>query len=110
MSAQKKLHEDIRFSQKKPSLIGFFSVLFSAASIVLFFADVWISFRMAGKAGTLVGALGMLALIIGLIGWVCGLSERRNDEVNQTLPKAGVRLGFLSVLIWAAVIVLGLIS
>ena len=108
MTKNRKPHEDIRFSVKKLSGAGILSVLFSASSLILFPVSVFVSCQYGGQAGMQVGAMGMLALIIGLIGTALGISESHNDEVNRRVPRTGARLGTLAVLLWIGMILIGL--
>ena len=100
--------DDLRFSSRKISAAGVFSVLLSLGCILLFPAAVYVSYRADGQAGSQVGAMGMLALIIGLIGLSLAAAERRNDDVSQKLPKAGLRLGAAGVLLWIIILIIGL--
>ena len=108
MMNRRRPHEDIRFSAKKASGAGILSVGTSLLSLLLFPAAVAMSCYNGGAAGPLVGAMGMLALLIGLIGIFLGFSERHNEEANRKIPRLGVRIGFLAVLLWIVILVIGL--
>lgn len=110
MMGRRKPHEDIRFSAKKASGAGICSVGTSLLSILLFPAAVAMSCYDGGAGGPQIGAVGMLALIIGLIGLFTGISELHNEEANRKIPRMGIRIGAAAVLLWIVILVIGLRS
>ena len=108
MSRRHKPHEDIRFTSRRISLMSVLSVAFSVFALVLLPAAVYVSCLYAGGAGAQVGAMGMLGLVCGIIGWSVGAGESRNDEINRSIPRTGARIGILAVILWAVIFLIGL--
>jgi hypothetical protein len=94
-----------KFTDKKHSKGGLIASGLFLFSLVFMVVGVYMSFNKHGNANMTVGALGMAALIVALIGFIVGIKSFKEDEVFLLFPWIGT-IGCAVILIGMGAIVL----
>ena len=85
-----KLDRKIKFTNKKQSLTGFFSLVISILSVFFLALSFMLAYESRGTADERVGVYGFFALILGLFGFIVGMLSFRNKDVFYTFSWIGV--------------------
>lgn len=93
-----KIFNKYKFSDKSQTLGGSIAVLMGIGAIACFIYGVFLSFKSAGNAGNIVGALGIVALAMAVIGTIIGLLSFKEDDKFYQLSWIGSMLcGVISI-------------
>ncbi len=69
-----------KFTNKNNTRGGIISVILGILAFIAFMAGVIVSYKKAGNAGIIVGALGSTAFLITTVGLVYGLKSFREKD------------------------------
>lgn len=103
-----KIFNHYKFSDKSQTLGGTLSTLMGAGSLVCILYGVFVSFRADGEGGVVVGALGLLSLILSLIGLIIGLLSFKEKDKFYVLSRIGSLLCGILLVLMAAVFLMGM--
>lgn len=100
--------QKFRFTTKPVARGGKLSVILAIASGALMLASMILSFLFEGNGGTILGALGLCAILLAGYGFVLGirgLNERKADHMYSFI---GTVSSGLAVILWLAIFFVGL--
>ena len=78
-----------KFTNKKQSVRGIISSVFLVMSLGMIVYAIVLSFKEKGNAGVEVGALGMEALLVSIVGVVMGVYGFKEEDVFLKFPWIG---------------------
>ncbi len=81
--------------------LGLISLILTALALLL-------AYRRSGQAGSIVGLFGMLAMGLGLLGFVLAIRGLKDEDTYLISCHAGVVLDGLLFILWAMVCVIGM--
>ena len=95
------------FAKKDDTQGGTASVLYAILSITILIIAVIISFACEGKAGSWIGALGLMAALFSVCGFAMGIRSFREYEKNYRFSVMGAMINGILCVGWLALILLG---
>jgi fluoride ion exporter CrcB/FEX len=108
----KKKHKayDLKFSVRNHSVPGIVAAFFALASVGTYVGCIIYSADSHGEAGLIVGAAGMIGLIVSFATFVVGCTEiMKHEEYFKLFPVSSIVLSVIGLLCWIGMIVLGCI-
>lgn len=78
-----------KFTNKKQSVRGIVSSIFLVIAIGMIVYAIVLSFKAKGNAGAEIGALGMEALLVSVMGIIMGIYGFKEEEVFLRFPWIG---------------------
>jgi di/tricarboxylate transporter len=103
-----RLFNKYKFSNKSQTLGGVISTMIDFGALACVTGAVYISFKKSGEAGMEVGALGLLAIMLSIIGTVIGLISFKEDDKFYTFSWVGSLMGGMLTVFMLSVILMGL--
>lgn len=97
------------FSDKRHPVRGILAVIFGAASAAAFLALSILSGIEEGHGALILGAVGMAAFMLSLIGFVLALKSIREKDIFYRFPVAGIILNGIFVLLYFVLYIIGII-
>lgn len=97
-----------KFSDKSPTLGGTISMTMGLVALAFMICGIYISFKAHGSAGMIVGACGLIALIVSFIGTVIGLMSFKEENKFYGLSKAGSYFCGILFIVMFSVMLMGL--
>ena len=97
-----------KFTDKKHTKQGLASVACGVAALALTGTALMLAFRGAGQAGSIVGLMGLLAMLLSVEGFVLALRGFQEEDVYVISSQVGVVLDGLLFILWAVVCVIGM--
>ncbi|MCD8153253.1 MAG: DUF6142 family protein [Clostridiales bacterium] len=95
------------FVKKKEAGKGKLSVGLVIASVVLFFGDVLLAFLLDGQLGTLVGGIGLFAMLLSAYGFFMGLASFSEPDRKHRTSLIGSILNGVVLVIWVGIFLSG---
>lgn len=95
------------FTKKEDAEGGKSSVIFAGFSLVMFLVAVLISFFMEGKAGSWVGALGIMAILFSIAGFFIGIRSFHEPQKNYRFSVLGAMVNGFFCVGWLALLLSG---
>ena len=77
-------------------------------ALILTAVSLSLAFRMAGQAGSVVGLLGIFAMMASAAGFVLAIRGFHEEDVYMISSQVGVVLDGLLFILWAVVCVIGM--
>lgn len=102
------LFNKYKFSNKSQTVGGVISTLIDLGAAASIAGAVYRSFKKSGEAGMEVGALGLLAIMLSIIGTIIGLISFKEDDKFYTMSWIGSLMGGILTVFMLAVILMGL--
>ncbi len=102
------LRRSYKFTDKKHTKQGLASVACAAAALSLTALALLLAYRRGGQAGSIVGLLGLLAMLLSVTGFVLALRGFREEDVYLISSQVGVVIDGLLFILWAVVCVIGM--
>lgn len=106
---RKKNRGEVKFSNKVRPKKAYLSLVSAGLSLALMTAMIVLSVLAEGAAPLYVGAGGMAALALAVLGFVLAVRCFRQDNIYYGMPVAGAVLGGVLMLGWLALYVEGFI-
>ena len=97
-----------KFTDKKHTKQGLLSVACGGVALILTAVSLSLAFRMAGEAGSVVGLLGIFAMMASAAGFVLAIRGFQEEDVYMISSQVGVVLDGLLFILWAVVCVSGM--
>ncbi len=97
-----------RFTEKKKSEGGLFSVRLAITSLVLFFVDLGVSFSKGGQAGAVAGVIGLVAMLFSIYGFYVGMRSFSEENASPVYSIIGSILSGVIMVGWIALFLTGL--
>lgn len=97
-----------KFTDKKQSVRGIISLAYLMMSIIMVGYAIYISYKADGQAGTVIGALGIMSLIMSGAGIAMGVYGFKEGEVFLKIPWIGTVGNTIMVLFLLGTILIGL--
>jgi hypothetical protein len=108
MAKRKHKAYDLKFSVRNHSIPGIVAAFFALASVGTYIGCVVYSAGSHGQAGLIVGAAGMIALIVSFVTFVVGCTEiKKNEEYFKLFPVLAIVLSAIGMVSWIGMCVLG---
>lgn len=95
------------FAKLKPSPDAVWSVGLAAASVVLFFAAIGISFATEGKIPGIIGSVCIFAMLISVYGFIQGLKSFSDKKCSHNLSTAGAIANGIIMIGWLGLFLIG---
>lgn len=102
-------NSSLSFSEKQPSVKGFFSAVLAGIAIVTGVAAVLISYHNKGNAGMLIGSCGIMGFLSSAMGFGFGIGGMLEENCKRIWAVIGLILSFLMLAGLVAVFVIGLL-
>lgn len=84
------------------------SIALAIVSGAVMLASILISFFMAGKGDTILGALGLGAIALAFYGFILGLQGLNQKKVDHRFSFIGTVASGLAVILWLAIFFVGM--
>lgn len=103
-----RIFNKYKFSDKSQTLGGTLSTLMGVGSLVCLLYGIYMSFSAGGNGSSIVGALGILAFILSLMGMIVGLMSFKEQDKFYMLSKAGSLLCGITFITMLAIFLMGI--
>lgn len=100
--------QKFRFVSKPSAQGGKQSIALAAVSGAIMIACMIVSFLYEGNGGSILGALGLCAILLAGYGFVLGIRGLNEKKVNHTHSFVGTVTSGLAVILWLAIFLVGL--
>ena len=97
-----------KFTDKKHTRRGPGSLVLGALSLILTILSLSLSYRMSGEAGSIVGLMGIFALLFSITGFVLAVRGFREEDVYYITSQIGAVLDGVLFIGWALVYMIGM--
>ena len=77
------------FTRKEETEGGFSSLVFAGCSLILFLVSACLSFFWEGKAESWIGALGLMAVLFSVSGFLIGMKSFKEKGKNYRFSVMG---------------------
>ncbi len=96
------------FASRRETEGGFISMIYAGCCLALFVISALISFVFAGNAARWVGALGVMAFLFSVCGFVSGLRSFREKDKHYYFSAIGSLANGIFLVGWLALFLYGL--
>lgn len=103
-----KIFNKYKFSDKSQTLGGTLSTLMGVGSLVCLLYGIYVSFAAEGNGGSIVGAFGILAFILSLMGMLVGLMSFKEQDKFYMLSKVGSLLCGIIFIVMVSIFLMGM--
>ena len=100
--------QKFRFASRPEAAGGRLSITLAVVSGVIMLASMLVSFIYEGRGGSILGALGLCAILLAGYGFVLGLKGLNERKVDHMLSFIGTVTSGLAVILWLAIFFVGL--
>lgn len=100
--------QKFRFVSKPVASGGRLSIALAAVSGGIMVASMIISFIYGGNGGSILGALGLCAILLAGYGFVLGIKGLNERKVAHMMSFIGTVTSGLAVILWLAIFFVGL--
>ncbi|MBE5926733.1 MAG: hypothetical protein E7270_07205 [Lachnospiraceae bacterium] len=91
-------NKDYRFTNKRYAKEGIISSILGVLSVVCLITGIFRSFEARGNGDSIVGLLGMGALLMSLTGLIFGIKSFKDEDKFYTFSKLGIFIcGFILI-------------
>lgn len=97
----------IQFTDRSHPFMGIISVILGGLSLVALISLCVFSGEEGGKAGILVGVIGMISMVMSIIGFVLAIKCYRKDEIYMVTPTIGSITNGLLVIVYFLLLFMG---
>ena len=97
-----------KFTDKKHTKQGLLSVDCGGTALILTAASLSLAYQRSGQAGSIVGLLGVFAMLASVVGFVLALRGFQEEDVYVISSQIGVVVDGLLFILWAMVCVIGM--
>ena len=97
-----------KFTDKKHTKQGLLSVACGGTALILTAASLSLAYQRSGQAGSIVGLLGVFAMLASVVGFVLALRGFQEEDVYVISSQIGVVVDGLLFILWAMVCVIGM--
>ena len=98
-----------KFTEKTHSGRGIFAMILAILSITGFGVMAWFSFLERGNAGIYIGSAGVFGFLMSVAALATAVGSVREPETFRVIPYTSLVLSIVSVGIWIAVYVGGIL-
>ncbi|MCR4956634.1 MAG: DUF6142 family protein [Lachnospiraceae bacterium] len=98
-----------KFSGRKQSKRAIAGLVLVALALISLLVSINLAFIQEGKAGTLIGSLGLASLIFAVVGLVMEILSLKEEDVYKLIPIVGTVLGALTGASWLAIYIVGIV-
>ncbi len=98
---------NIKFSNKSHAVNGIISTIVGVISVGIMIVLIIISYMNRGNAGVYVGAIGLSALVMSVVGLILGIKSFSERECYYLFSKIGSIINAIIILIWISIYVIG---
>ena len=109
--ALKRRHRnsDYKFTEHERSKPGTIALVCGLCSVCLVIIGLNISLSDGAESGVRIGAFGLLGLLTSILGLILAIMGLKEEDTYKGLPKSGLVVSILGLLIWIALIVAGIL-
>ena len=100
--------QKFRFVSKPVARGGKQSIALAAVSGAVMIASMIVSFIYEGNGGSILGALGLCAILLAGYGFVLGIKGLNEKKVNHMYSFIGTVTSGLAVILWLTIFLVGL--
>lgn len=94
--------------KKKHSARGILSSVLAGISLLLFLASLFCSLVFHGNGGLYLGAMGLIAIVLSVYGFILGLQSLGERERDLLYCKVGALGNGVLMVVWLALFLMGL--
>ena len=95
------------FTRKEETEGGFSSLVFAGCSLILFLVSACLSFFWEGKAESWIGALGLMAVLFSVSGFLIGMKSFKEEQVSHRMSVLGSITSGGMLVAWLALFLIG---
>ena len=95
------------FTRKEETEGGFSSMVFAGCSLLLFLVSACLSFFWEGKAESWIGALGLMAVLFSVSGFLIGMKSFKEEQVSHRMSVLGSITSGGMLVAWLALFLIG---
>jgi hypothetical protein len=95
------------FTQKNESKEGLEALILSGLSFAAFLVLCILAFAFSGEGGTVLGAVGLVAMLMALYGAYLGLKGLAGRTVKKRYAASGTICAGIMSIVWLAVFLVG---
>lgn len=103
-----KKKKSFMFTSKHQSENGIISMTIGLISFISMISCILIAYAGRGEAGKNLGGVGMFAALGDILGIIAGALSLRERDVFKWIPRIGMWLNIVVLILWALLIILGL--
>lgn len=107
MSIKKKGRKSLRLTDKKHPISGIIAMALGILSIVVFVVLCFVSSQSHGKAGVMIGFVGILCFILSIVDFVMSWITLHRENIRPLFPTIGAVIGGLSIVFYLLLYVWG---
>ncbi|MFV0341693.1 MAG: DUF6142 family protein [Anaerocolumna sp.] len=104
----KRKKDSFKFSGRSHSLRGVISVVLAIISLLLIMTSTILSTISHGNGGMYLGAVGILAFIVSLGGFILGIKACLEKEIYYTAPLVGMIINGLLFIFYFILYMVGI--
>ena len=107
---KRKRDSELRLTDKKHPISGIWSVVVGMFALIMFIVACFVSGDSGGKAGMIVGVVGILCFIISITGFILSWMSLRKENIRYIFPTVGAVVnglqivGYMVIYIWGSYI------
>ncbi|MDD3412805.1 MAG: DUF6142 family protein [Lachnospiraceae bacterium] len=98
------------FTSRRQSEKGVMSTTCGSISLVSFFVALILCFYQRGMATLRLGAVGLIAIIFSVVGFVLAILSMYEKDAFQLFPRCGLALSILSFGAWIFILYIGVVG
>lgn len=88
---------------------SYYCLVLAVLGLALCAASMYLSVTMAGQGGLNTGAYGFSSLVAALMGLWYGVRSFMEKDRNYILAKIGISISIVLVIVWAVIIITGIV-
>lgn len=89
-----------KFTEKTHSKKAMISFGLGAATLLTYFAFVYLSYKAAGQLSAYFGAFGVLAMIVAVVSLVFAITTLKEEDSFALFPRLAMITSVVSTLLW----------
>lgn len=97
-----------KFTDKRHTRQGLMALALGVLSLVLTAASLLLAYQKSGEAGSIVGLMGIFALLFSIAGFVLAIRGFQEEDVYYISSQIGAVLNGLLFIGWAFVCMIGM--
>lgn len=109
MARRHHRRHNYKFTEKKHSVIGIIASVLAAASLAVCAVLISVSFRQRGNADIYIGSVGMLGCFLSIAAIMVSWRAVKQQDTFRAIPYTAATLSVLSLVIWAAIYIGGVL-
>ena len=102
-----KKPKSFMFTTKHHSFSGVMGVVVCVISILVMTGGIYMAFINKGKSNVTMGAEGLFAMILDLLGIISGITALSERDIHRWVPILSIIANMIVLAVWIALVMLG---